>query len=101
MSAKDVMCGYVGVSLYDYQCERKWSVVTPRMVTGEILSYIVRSLLPWAIKGRDGSLMKGFPILSEEDIPLRSKVSIWLGFLLGFRLVFSCSHLVWPMRHWL
>ena len=61
---------------------RKWCIG----IRGEILSHIVRSLPPWAIKEREGSLMRGLPILRERGIPLRSRVSYSV---LGFRLGFS------------
>ena len=65
-SVKPGWNGQVGGVQHVHTYTRKWCIE----IRGEILSHIVRSLPPWAIKGREGSLMKGLPILRMKGIPL-------------------------------
>ena len=56
----------------------------PLSFNGEYLPLVMCSSLT-TIKGSEGSLVKGLPILSERGIPLRLRVLFGvLGFLLGF-----------------
>ena len=73
---------YVVVTIFGYGVKPGWkgqvggvqhvhmySRKTVYRIKGEYLSDIVTSLPPWAIKGREGSLLKGLPILSRKGIP--------------------------------
>jgi hypothetical protein len=53
--------GQVGGVQHVHMYTRIWCIERE----GTFLSHIVRSLPPWAIKGGEGSLMKGLPILCE------------------------------------